>query len=128
MAKRVLQVIESSYRATIEEQDDTAIWIAHAMQGAGANLAVLLRGNAVNTAVRGQDASGLSFGDWRQTQPPRLDEDVAKLIGKGVDVFVVEEDVAERGLERTDLIPGLKPVARAGVPKLFADYHQVWYW
>jgi hypothetical protein len=40
----------------------------------------------------------------------------------------VEEDVAERGLERTDLIAGLKPVARKGIPKLMAGADQVWHW
>jgi sulfur relay (sulfurtransferase) DsrF/TusC family protein len=125
---KVLNVIEVAYRATIEEQDDTVVWITHAMKGGGADLTVLLRGNAVSYAVKGQDASGLSFGGKAQTQPPHLDEDVAKLIGKGVDVYVVEDDVAERGLERNELIAGLKTVSRAGLPKLFAAYDQIWHW
>ncbi len=106
MAKKVLNIIESAYRGTLEEQDDTVIWLMHAMRGAGADLSVVLRGNAVNYVARGQDASGLAFGDRRQTNPPRLDEDVAKLAAKGVDVFVVEDDLAERGLERSDVIGG----------------------
>ena len=89
MAKKILQVIESAHRGTIEEQDDTIVWITHALKGAGADLDVLIRGTAVNTAVKGQDASGLSFGSWKQTQPPRLDQDIAKLIEKGVEVHVV---------------------------------------
>jgi len=125
---KALNIIETAYRATIEEQDDTVVWLTHAMKGAGADLSVLLRGNAVNYAVKTQDASGLSFGDTKQTQPPRLAEDITRLIGKGVEVYIVEEDVAERGLERTDLIDGLKPVPRAGMPKLFAGFDRVWHW
>jgi len=128
MAKKILQVIETAYRGTLEEQDDTVVWITHAMKGAGGDLHVLLRGNAVNYAVTGQDASGLAFGERKQTQPPRIDQDLAKLVGKGVDVYVVEEDVAERGIERTELIAGVKPVSRTGIPKLFAAYEQVWHW
>lgn len=128
MAKKVLSIVESAYRATLEEQDDTIVWLNHAMKGAGANVDVLLRGNAVNYAVKGQDASGLSFGERKQTQPPRIDEDVAKLAGKGVKIYIVEDDVTERGIEGRELIDGLEPVSRAALSKLFAGYDQVWHW
>ncbi len=125
---KVLQVIESAYRATIEEQDDTVVWITHAMKGAGGDFTVLLRGNATNYAVSGQDASGLAFGDWKQTEPPRIDKDLAGLIGKGVDVYVVEEDAVERGLGNAPMVDGVKRVRRAGLPKLVSQHDQVWHW
>lgn len=125
---RTLQIIETAYRATLEEQDDPIIWITHAFKGAGADLAVLLRGNAVNYVTQGQDASGLSFGDKKQTQPPKLAEDVAKLTAKGVPVYVVSDDLAERGLEGTDLIDGIEKVSRAGLPKLLGGFDRVWHW
>ena len=125
---KALNIIESAYRATIEEQDDTIVWLTHAMKGAGADLSVLLRGNAVNYAVRAQDATGLDFGGWRQTQPPRLAGDVAGLIDKGVAVYVLSEDVTARGLNADELIPGLQQVAAAGVPGLLAAHDQVWHW
>ncbi len=128
MARKYLQIIETAYRATIEEQDDTCVWIAHAMRGGGADIGVLLRGNAVNYGCRSQDASGLGFGEKRQSHPPDLARDVAGLIGKGVEVYVVEDDCAERGLERGDLIDGLKSVKRAGLAKLLSGYDQVWHW
>ena len=128
MAKKVLSIVTTAYRATLEEQDDTIIWLSHALKGAGADLDVLLRGNAVNYAVRGQDASGLAFGERRQTQPPRLDDDVAKLAAKGVAVFIVDDDLRERGIGQADLIEGVQPIGRAGIPGLFARYDQVWTW
>jgi hypothetical protein len=126
--KRILNIVTTAYRGTLEEQDDPIVWLAHALRGAGANLDVLLRANAVNYAVRGQDAAGLAFGDRRQTQPPRIDQEVAKLMPKGVRVFYVEEDLRERGLERADLIPDVAGLVRADLPTLFREYHQVWHW
>src|SRR5713101_4120552 len=128
MAKTILQVIESAYRATLEEQDDAVLWITHAMKGAGASLDVLLRGNAVNYAVKSQNASGLAFGERKQTQPPQIARDVASLIEKGVKVRLVEKDATQRGIERQDLITGVQFVSTAGLPRLFAFYDQVWHW
>ena len=125
---KALNIIETAYRATLEEQDDPIVWITHAMKGAGADLAVLLRGNAVNYTVKGQDASGLSFGARSHAHPPSLADDIAGLIGKGVDVYIVEEDLAERGIGGGDTISGLKPVARSGLAKLVDGYDQVWHW
>ncbi len=125
---KALQVIESAYRCTIEEQDDPVVWIAHAMKGAGADLAVLLRGNAVNYAVKGQDAAGLAFGARKQSQPPRLDHDLLGLIGKGVEVYVVEEDLAERGILAAALIADVRPVARARIAAVFGAHDQIWHW
>ena len=125
---KTLSIIENAYRATIEEQDDTIVWLHGAMKGAGADLAVLLRGNAVNYLVQKQNASGLSFGDWRQTQPPSIASDLAALGAKGVEICYVAEDLSERGIERNELINGAQPVARAAVADLVGSFGRVWYW
>lgn len=98
------------------------------MKGAGAELDVLLRGNAVNYALEGQDASGLSFGDLTQTQPPRLDRDIAALIDKGIKVYAVMEDIFERGLDGAKQVEGMQRIERSGLADLFSEYDQVWHW
>lgn len=128
MAGRTLNIVSSAYRATLEEQDDTVLWLVHAMRAAGAEVDVVLRGNAVNYAARGQDASGLSFGACRQTQPPRLGESVAGFARTGVRVFIVEDDLEARGVERSDLVEGVTTIPRNAVAKLCAGYNQVWHW
>lgn len=128
MTNMVLNIVESGYRGTLEEQDDTLVWLTHSLKGAGAPIDVLLRGSAVNYAVRGQDASGLAFGERRQTHPPDLAGDLAKLIGKGVAVLVVEEDLAERGIGNDELIDGLRLVSRRAIPRLFGSYERIWHW
>ena len=125
---KVLNIVETAYRATLEEQDDPVVWITHALKGEGAELDVLLRGNAVNYAAKGQDASGLAFGGRAQKQSAHLADDVAGLAGKGVAVYVVREDLADRGLRQGDVIDGLKSVSRDEIPGLLDGYDQVWHW
>jgi sulfur relay (sulfurtransferase) DsrF/TusC family protein len=125
---KVLNIIEAAYRGTLEEQDDTVIWICTAMKGANADIDVLLRGNAVNYAVKEQDAAGLSFGGQEQSQPPKIAEDVIRLKGKGVKVYVVEDALRERGIDPSELIDGLELISRSKVAKLVGDYDQVWHW
>ena len=128
MAKRILNIVSSAWRATLEEQDDTIVWLTHAMRGAEAQVAVLLAENAVGYAARAQDASGLAFGARKQTNPPRLADDLAKLAGKQVRVYYVGEDAAERGIDAGELIDGVEPVERAKLPRLFAEFDQVLRW
>jgi predicted peroxiredoxin len=128
MGKKVLGIVETGYRATVEEQDDTILWLSSMFKGAGLDLTVLLRANAVNYAVRGQDASGLRFGDLEVTNPPTLDDDVEALLEKGVAVYYLAEDVGERGISEGDLVDGVKPVAQRDLPALLDQFDQVWHW
>lgn len=125
---KVLQIVETAYRATTEEQDDTVIWISHAMRGASAELGVLLTGNAVNYVAGDQDGSGLTLGAWRQTQPPVIAQDLAALMRKDVPVYCIKEDLAERGLLECKLLEGIVLMSRAQMPRLFGEYDHVWRW
>jgi sulfur relay (sulfurtransferase) DsrF/TusC family protein len=129
VAKKTLNIVESAYRAVMEEQDDTILWLLAAMQGAGAEHTVLLRGNAVNYAVAGQGAPGLAIGGWKQTQAPRMDSDVIDLIeNRKIPVFVVEEDLAARGIERGDLVSGVQLLSSKMLPKRMAEFELVSHW
>lgn len=129
MGKKSLNIVESAYRAVMEEQDDTILWLLAAMQGAGGAHTVVLRGNAVNYAIAGQGAPGLTVGEWKQTQAPRMDRDVADLIeNRKIPVFAVAEDLAERGIASGELVSGVKLVSRKALPGLFADYEIVSHW
>jgi len=125
---KTLQIVTTAYRCNIEEQDDPVLWISQAMKAAGADLHVLLEGQAVDYAAKGQEASGLSFGGKKQTQPPRIEDDLKRLVATGAQVFALEEDVAARGLERADLIEGIKGASLADLPRLFAGYNRIWRW
>lgn len=125
---KILNIVETAYRATVEEQDDTILWLTHSLKNNGADISLLLRANAVNYGVKGQDATGLAFGDTKMAHPPEIDKDVEKLAAKGVPVYLVEEDAKERGLSDADLITGIKKVSRRELPDLLDQHQQVWHW
>lgn len=125
---KVLNIISSGYRATLEEQDDTIVWLSHALKGAGANVDVLLRGAAANYVIEGQEAAPLAFGGRAQKCAPDVFGQVAGLIEKGVSVFVAEEDLTRRGLANAPRLRAAKARPQAELPALFANYDQVWHW
>jgi len=125
---KTLQIVTSAYRCNIEEQDDPVVWISQAMKAAGAELHLLLEGSAVNYAVRAQDASGLSFGGKAQTQPPRIEDDLRRLLDKGAEVYLVQDDAAVRGLEHADMLEGVKGLSRAELPRFFGRFERIWRW
>lgn len=129
MAKKTLNIVESAYRAVMEEQDDTILWLLAAMQGAGAEHTVVLRGNAVNYAVADQGVPGLTVGEWKQTQAPKMDRDVLDLIEKRkIPVYVIAEDLSDRGIENSELVPGVQLLSRTALPKLFNEFALVNHW
>jgi hypothetical protein len=128
MSKKLLHIVESAYRATLEEQDDPVVWLCHALRGAGAELDLLLQGNAVSYGVRAQKVPPLQFGSRRQKHAPDLAGDLAGLMGKRVSCFYLEEDAAERGIDAAEMLEGLAPVPRAKLALLFGRYDQVHRW
>ncbi len=124
MSKKYLTIIESAYRATIEEQDDTALWFMHAMKNGGAEVTIVLRGNAVNYAVKGQVGTGLKFGE-RAVKGPDIAHDVSALVAKKVPVLVIGEDVAARGIAPTDFLDGIEQVSAREIAKLAASHDHI---
>jgi sulfur transfer complex TusBCD TusB component (DsrH family) len=127
MAK-VLSIVETAYRGILEEQDDTILWLNAMFKKGGADLSFLLRSNAVNYAVKGQDASGLQIGNITQKHAPDIAGDLAQIVGSGAPVYVVSEDLQERGIRATQLVDGVKTVSRAEIPGLFDQHQQIWHW
>ena len=58
-----------------------------------------------------------------------MDHDVLDLIEKRkIPVYVVAEDLADRGIERGALVPGVQLLSRTALPGLFAEYALVAHW
>lgn len=124
---RYLSIVDSAYRATIEEQDDTALWFTHAMKNGGAEVSILLRGDAVNYAVPNQDATGLRFGT-RAVKGPDMVRDIKAVIDKKIPLYVVTDDLAERGIPASRLMQGAERIARSAIPKLLEAHDRILSW
>ena len=125
---RVLSIVATGYRGTLEEQDDTVLWLTSMCKGSGLDMTVLLEGSAVNYAVRGQDAAGLRFGDVTMHRPPALDDDLATMVAAGIPVHYVSDDARTLGISATGLVDGVKPIDRAELPSLMGGFDFVWRW
>jgi sulfur transfer complex TusBCD TusB component (DsrH family) len=124
---RILTIVESAYRATLEEQDDTVLWLTRALKNAGADLTVVLRGNAVNYAVK-QSCPTLTIGSATIKHPAQPNEDLAKLQAKGVKVYVVQEDLEKRGIGKERRVADAQQIKRAEIADLMEQHDQVWHW
>jgi predicted peroxiredoxin len=126
---KTLNIVERAYHATLEEQDDVALWFSLAMKVLGGlEQSVLLRGNAVNYATRGQDAGGLVIGGLPLDPPPKLEDDLRMLMEQGIEVYAVEEDLAARAVPRDRLLPGVSVVRKAELAALLGRHERVFAW
>jgi sulfur relay (sulfurtransferase) DsrF/TusC family protein len=125
---KVLQVLDQAFRTTVEEQDDTILWLTQSMQGAGANLKVLLSGSGVEYAVQKAAQPALSIGAWQQSQPADITRDIGRLVDKDVPIYAVEEDLAQRGLDPLLVNAGVSVIKRGELATLYQSVDQVWHW
>src|SRR5690606_17684250 len=125
---KALQVIDQSFRTTVEEQDDTILWLTQCMRGAGADLAGLLTGRGSYYAVQSKRQPTLASGHCQQAQPADVTQDLSRLTSKGVPVYVLREDLEDRGLASLPVLNGVEVIGRSALPDLYESVDQIWNW
>jgi hypothetical protein len=125
---KVLSILSDAYRATLEEQDDTVLWISQALRRAGAELDLLLRGPAANYVVEGQRVSPLTIGARTQRHAPDVHAQVADLAKSGARIFVIDADLERYGMLESAKLPAAQIVASTDLPRLVSGYESVWHW
>ena|SRR5687768_3070580 len=125
---RILNILWSGYRATLEEQDDTIVWLTHMLKTAGAEVDILLRGATANYIVEGQAASPLTFGERTQRHAPDVHGQVRELAARGVGLYVEQSDIERRGLAASPLLGDISVLEPEQLPALLSRYDQVWHW
>lgn len=122
---KILNIVETAYRATLEEQDDPVLWFSRSIRNSGADLSLLIRGNAVNYLTP-QECPPVRIGSTGINHPARPNDDINNLSTNGVKVFALIDDIEMRGI--TNLIDGVLLIRSSDVAALFDDYDQVWHW
>ncbi len=125
----VLCIIDQGYRAAVEEQDDTALWMAHMLQrNDNITASVLLRSSAVNYANKAQVPTGVTFGDWQQQHPANFPRDLARFQDDGGTVYVLQEDLEARGLTHGELVGQVHVIAKSQLANLVNEHDQISFW
>jgi hypothetical protein len=124
---KILNIIETAYRATLEEQDDTILWLSRALKNVGADLTVLLRGNAVNY-IASQECPRISIAGVGINHPAMPNDDILKLQGRGAKVYAVREEAVDRGIDLENCARGVEMLAADRIAALLQEHDQVWHW
>lgn len=125
---KVLNIVSAGYRATLEEQDDTVIWLTHMLKKAGAEIDVLLRGSAANYVIEGQMVTPLTIGERVQLHGPDVHGQTRGLAEAGVKIYVLEEDLKSRGAHNSPRLQQAELLNSDALPGLLMQYDQVWHW
>ncbi len=127
MPKNILSVLSHTEYGNLEDSD-IGLFASAFAPVASQNLTLLLREDAVNYAVRGQDGSGIRIAGGVVQPGFMIETDLQALQQTKIPVYVIREDLEERGIKQEDLIPGVRLLGKSELGKLVDRFDTVWNW
>lgn len=129
MIEKVLAIFEKPIYLSFEPNDPHLLHVAFGSVSSGVRVNVLLRGSAVNYAVKEQHQTQAKLLGQPlcevETSPAKVLELVAK---SGGELYVVKEDLERRGLKAGDVIPQAKVIDAAKTAEVVTANDATFVW
>lgn len=123
-----LFVCELGYRAVMEEESDSAIWMAHALRRTSAvEVALLLYGPATHYVADTRE-SVLVCSCCKRTRLVDVVSDIRSFLQDGGRVFVTDHDLDRYGIPRDRILSGVDILPDSKVSSLVAEYEHLSFW
>jgi len=127
MPKKILSVLAHTEYGNLEDSD-IGLFASAFAPVAGQSLALLLREDAVNYAVRGQDGTGIKIAGTVVQPGFLIETDLRSVQQTKIPVYVVREDLEARGIKPDELIEGVQLTSKTELGKLIDQFDTVWNW
>ncbi len=127
MAKKILSVLSHTEYGNLEDSD-IGLFASAFAPVAGQQLGLVLREDAVNYAVRGQDGTNIKIAGVPIQPGFLIETDLTSVQQANIPVFAIREDLEERGIKPDEIIDGVKLMSRGDLGKLVDQYDTVWNW
>ena len=127
MPKKILSVLSHTEYGNLEDSD-IGLFASAFASVAGQSMTFLLREDAVNYAVRGQDGTGIKIAGALVQPGFLIETDLRSVQQSKIPVYAISEDVDERGLRKEDLIEGVQLLSGKELGKFVDQFDTVWNW
>ncbi len=127
MPKNILSVLSHTEYGNLEDSD-IGLFASAFAPVASQHLTLLLRDDAVNYAVRGQDGSGIKVAGAVVQPGFMIETDLKAVQQTKIPVFVIREALEARGIEPDELIPGVQLLSNNEFGKFVDRFDTVWNW
>ena len=127
MPKKILSVLAHTEYGNLEDSD-IGLFASAFSSVAGQPLTLLLREDAVNYAVRGQDGTGIKIAGLTIQPGFLIETDLLSCKESNIPVCAVQEDLDKYGIKRDELIAGVQLLSKKELGKFVDQFDTVWNW